>query len=155
MQPRAPALSRLSRGLGDRGNVAIEFAVLAPILLALMTGAWDFGNCFIQSERLASAARAGAQYGIQSAAHATDFAGMVQAARNDANDGDNALAVTASQVCFCPGGASVACTGTCAGVPAPGYYAKLVVSEDYTTLFTYPFVTNPISLSTQILMRQQ
>jgi Flp pilus assembly protein TadG len=151
MQHRTYPLFRL----GDRGNVAIEFAVLVPILLALMTGAWDFGNCFIQSERLASAARAGAQYGIQTAAHATDFDGMVQAARDNASDADNALGVSASQVCFCPDGTSVACTGNCPGVPAPGYYAKLVVTEDYTTLFSYPFVTNPISLSTQILMRQQ
>jgi Flp pilus assembly protein TadG len=155
MQRRPYPLFRLRRRLDDRGNVAIEFAILAPVLIALATGAWDFGNCFIQSERLAGAARAGAQYGIQTAAHATDFAGMVQAARNNASDSDSALAVSASQVCFCPGGASVACTGNCAGVPAPSYYAKVVVSEDYTTLFTYPFVANPISLSTQILMRQQ
>ena len=148
-------LTRLPRCLGDGGNAAIEFAILAPILASLLTGAWDFGNCFVQSQRLASAARAGAQYGIQTAANAVDFTGMVQAAHNDAADSANALTVTASQVCFCPGGASVACTGSCAGIPQPETYVKLVVSEPYATLITYPMISNPISLSTQILMRQQ
>src|SRR4051794_39386510 len=141
--------------LGNRGNVAVEFGFIAPVLAALVAGAWGFGNCFIQSERLASAAPAGAQYGIQTAAHATDFVGMAQAARNDASDSDNAVTVTASQLCFCPSGVGVACTGNCAGVPAPHFYVKLVVSEPYTTTFTYPFITNPIPLSAQILMRQQ
>ena len=148
-------LARLLRPLGDRGTVAVEFAFLAPVLAALTLGAWDFGNCFLESERLASAARAGAQYGIQTAAHATDFAGMAQAARNDANDTDNLLGVSATQVCSCPGGASVACTDSCPGVPQPSFYVKLTVSEDYTTLVTYPFVSNPISLSSQLLIRQQ
>jgi Flp pilus assembly protein TadG len=152
---RAHSLFRQLRRLGDKGNAAIEFAIIAPILLALLTGAWDFGNCFVESQRLASAARAGAQYGIQAPANATDFAGMTQAARNNASDADDALTVSASQICTCPGGASVACTGSCVGIPAPQIYVKLVVSEPYTTLFTYPFVTNPIPLSTQVVMRQQ
>jgi Flp pilus assembly protein TadG len=141
--------------LGDSGNAVIEFALVAPILMALFTGVWDFGNCFLQSQRLASAARAGAQYGIQAPANATDFPGMVQAARNDANDTAAALTINASQLCFCPNGVAVACTGSCAGIPQPYFYVKLVVSESYTTTFDYPFITNPLSLSTQIMLRQQ
>src|SRR5690348_8121211 len=125
MQLPTFTLARLLRPLGDRGSVAVEFALLAPVLAGLAVSAWDFGNCFLESERLASAARAGAQYGIQTAAHATDFAGMQQAARNDANDSDNMLGVTATQVCSCPGGTSVACTGSCPGVPQPSFYVKL------------------------------
>ncbi len=44
-----------------RGVSAVEFAVILPLLLLIMLGAFDLGNAFQQSMRLESAARAGAQ----------------------------------------------------------------------------------------------
>jgi Flp pilus assembly protein TadG len=140
--------------LGTRGSAAVEMALVAPILLLLMGGGWDFGNALYQAERMASAARAGAQYGIQSSTKATDFAGMTQAARNDASDTGNSLNITASETCSCPNGGAVACNGTCNGT-SPDVYVQARVATTYTTVFPYPFVTNPIPIASQVAMRVQ
>ncbi|HLI13336.1 MAG TPA: TadE/TadG family type IV pilus assembly protein [Alphaproteobacteria bacterium] len=148
-------LRRCPRKLGEGGTAIVELALVAPVLTLLMCGTWDFGNALFQAERLQSAAKAGAQYGIQSPTTATDYAGMISAARNDASDTSNSLTVTAAQVCQCPGGTAVSCSGTCAGNAAPNIYVQVKVSESYSTLFSYPFIGNPLSLSSQVMMRSQ
>jgi Flp pilus assembly protein TadG len=148
------AIPLLAGGLGDRGAAAIEFAMVVPILALLFTGVWDFGGGFLQKERLDSAARAGVQYGVQPA-RATDIAGMIQAARNDAGDAADALTVTAQNFCACAGGSTVGCGATCAGGALPMGYVRVQVSENFATLVTYPFATNPIPLSSSVTLRFQ
>ena len=77
---------------------------------------------------------------------------MVQAARNDASDTTDALHVTAQQVCTCPTGTSVSCTGSCSG-GSVWAYAQVTVSENYTTLISYPFATNPLNLTSTVTVR--
>ncbi|MCK5295678.1 MAG: pilus assembly protein, partial [Alphaproteobacteria bacterium] len=45
-------------------GVAVEFALIAPILFLFVLGIVDFGRAVILSAKLSSAARAGAQYAI-------------------------------------------------------------------------------------------
>ena len=146
---------RRLRQLGTKGTAMVEFALVAPFLLLTMSGTWDFGNAIIQHERMESAARAAVAYGIQNPTTATDFAGMTQAARNDANDAKNALQIAATQTCTCPGGGAVACNGVSAGNVPPWTYIQVQVQEPYTTVFPYPFVANPINISSQVIMRAQ
>jgi Flp pilus assembly protein TadG len=152
-------LSRLrtQHRLGNEGVAATELAFVAPMLILLMTGGWDLGNVVYQAERLANAARAGAQFGLATNNN-TNYTGMVQAARNDANDPSNALNVTATQVCVCPGGGTptaAACGANCTGNASQLVYVQVAVGENYTTMFTYPFVSNPVSLSSTVMMRFQ
>jgi Flp pilus assembly protein TadG len=141
------------RSLGIKGTAAIELALLAPLLMTLGTGSWDFGNALREEQRLESAARAGAQFATASIANASDYEGTIHAARNDASDAKNALGVSAAQVCRCPGGSSVSCSGTCAGNASPRVYEQVIVSERYPTLVKYPFVGNPIALSGSAMLR--
>ena len=54
---------RLRSALRERRGVsALEAALLTPLLLLVLLGAYDIGNALQQSIRLESAARAGAQY---------------------------------------------------------------------------------------------
>lgn len=139
--------------LENRGTAAVELAILAPVLGALITSAWDFGNALVQQERITSAARAGAQFALINSSDSTDYTGMVQAARNDATDSTSALTVTAQSVCKCPTGSTVSCSsGTCTG-GSVRTYAQLTVSEQYTTLVTYPFAPNPLNLSSTVFLR--
>jgi Flp pilus assembly protein TadG len=146
---------RFAGRLGTQGTATIELALVAPILLLLMAGGWDFGNMALQHERLENAARAGVAYGVQSTTAATDYNGMIQAARNDANDTAGSLGVTATQVCACPGGAAAACTATCPGNVPLWVYVQVGVTEPYTTQFPWPFLSNPTTLSSQVAMRVQ
>ncbi|MBW8269077.1 TadE family protein [Caldovatus aquaticus] len=61
--------ARLVRRLRDRRGVsALEFALLLPVLITVLMGAFDLGNAFQQSIRLEAAARAGAQAAFYSPA---------------------------------------------------------------------------------------
>jgi len=46
--------------LGRRGNAAVEFGLMAPLLLALLAFSFDFGAVYSERNRLAMAAQAGA-----------------------------------------------------------------------------------------------
>ena len=62
----------------------MELAVALPLLMIVIAGAVDFGTgCYIAIE-VTSAARAGAQYGVQNAATMIDITGMELAAQNEA-----------------------------------------------------------------------
>src|SRR6516162_8328231 len=56
------ALSHNRREDRERGSIAIEFAVAAPILIMLALGAADFGSLMNTSAALRGATRAGAEY---------------------------------------------------------------------------------------------
>ena len=143
-------------GRGDRwcaGVASVELALLAPMLILLFTGVWDFGRALNESARLASAAHAGALYGTQSAAFAGDTDGIVQAVRNDAADTTNALQVVAQQVCQCPSGGEIDCTGSCGAGGAVRLFVQVQVTDSFQTLFPYPFVSNPMTLSKQATWR--
>lgn len=65
MRPR-PAFLRLfpTRRADVAGVAAVEFALIAPVLLTLLAGAFDLGRALDQSIRMESAALAGAQLAI-------------------------------------------------------------------------------------------
>ncbi len=135
------------------GSASVELALISPILILLFFGMWDFGRAWNEAARLASAAYAGAQYGAQSAGSAADAAGIAQAARDDAADATGALTVTATQVCQCPSGAQTACDATCGAAGQPRMYVQVQVTEPFQTWFPYPFVSNPMTLSKQTILR--
>jgi Flp pilus assembly protein TadG len=63
-----------------RGVSAIEFAIIAPIMVTLMLGAYDVGNAALQQIRLQEAVRSGGAYAIS---WPTDLSG-IQTAVSDA-----------------------------------------------------------------------
>lgn len=141
--------------LGTAGVAVIEFALVLPFLALLTAAAWDLGNVFHQEERLASAAEAGVDYGIQNSATSTDYTGMISAARADADDPNDALDIAAQQVCLCSGGTTVNCsTGYCSGA-LPNVYLQVTVSENYPTIIPYPGIGSTIFLSRQAMLRYQ
>ena len=130
----------------------MELALIAPLLILLAMGAIDFGGAINAKMRLASAARAGVQYGAQSTSRAEDITGIRQAARND--HGDQSLDVTAERSCQCGSDPlPVACDDTCAAGDTPRMYVEVTVEQTYNTLFPWPFIDGPLNLSTQAIMR--
>jgi Flp pilus assembly protein TadG len=67
----------------DRGSVLSEFAIVIPIVLLLIVGAFDFGRVWVLASASANAAQAGAQYGAQSAPLSADMNGILAAATSD------------------------------------------------------------------------
>jgi len=131
----------------------VEVAVLAPVLVALLLAAADFSRVYYLSIALNNAARAGVQYGVQSATTAANTSGMQTAALNDAA-GISGITATASEYCQCPTGAAFACSvsNSCSDKRV---YVKVVTSATFTTLFSYPGIPHTVALTGQAVMRQQ
>lgn len=104
----------------ESGQALAEFALILPMFLLILLGTVDLGQLIYVVIENASAARAAAEYGSQSAVTAADTAGMLQAAQQDTPDLTN-LTVTSSTItcaCWSAPGTTVACstaTTTCTG----------------------------------------
>jgi Flp pilus assembly protein TadG len=57
----------------QRGQDAVEFALLLPVLMMILVGMVDLGRMFHAAITISNAAREGARYGIE---HPTDLAGI-------------------------------------------------------------------------------
>jgi len=57
-------MTRQSRWQCERGGELIEFALVAPILMLLIAGIFDFGMMFRTYEAVTNAAREGARVGV-------------------------------------------------------------------------------------------
>jgi len=62
-----------------RGVSALEFAIIAPIMVTLMLGTYDFGNAVQQQIDLQEAVRAGGAYALS---HPTDVGGIQNIVKN-------------------------------------------------------------------------
>jgi Flp pilus assembly protein TadG len=140
---------------GESGIAAMEFALATPMLVLLMTGGFDFGRAMYEQSRISSAARAGVQYAAQSSSAWTDTNNIIAAVRNDASDTTSSLTVTTGK-CTCPTGSPLcSTTTTCTGSTTTGTYVQVTVAESVGTLVNYPFLTSPINLTSQSLIRIQ
>src|SRR5258708_3393040 len=129
------------------GNVAVEFALIAPVLASLLWAGYDFSQVIEEKIRLTNAAMAGVQYAVQSAANAQNTSAGQSAVRTAANDGANVIAVTSSLACSCEDGSTITCgTGSCAsGVPIQE--ATVTVQENFSVSVATPFFTAALPLS--------
>ena len=131
----------------------IELAALTPVLVVILLGAADLSRVYYLSIALNNAARAGVQYGVQSATTAADTTGMQTAATNDTT-GITGVTATASEYCQCPNGAPFSC-GVSNSCTDKRVYVKVITSATFTTLFTYPGLPHTVSLTSQAVMREQ
>jgi Flp pilus assembly protein TadG len=129
----------MRRVLSDtRGNVAIEFALVAPIFALLIMGLADFGFMTRERSTLDAAARAGLQVIL------TDPGDTVLAeelAQEMAPDAD----VDADVACQCPDGTPTACNTTCSG-QLPLRFVAMTATVEWPLLFPWPGLANPFVL---------
>jgi Flp pilus assembly protein TadG len=163
----------------SKGQSSAELALALPFLVLLLVIVADFARLFYASIAVASAARAGVQYGAQSYIKAVDFTGMRQAALNDGQNisafarpmesgapSGSGLTATASNFCKCvtsPSATSacscdntvVACSST---VPTGCFleaFVEVTTSATFPTIIAYPGVPDPIPLSSTAVMQVQ
>jgi hypothetical protein len=131
----------------------VELAAVIPLLLILAMGAGDFGNVAFRGITVANAARAAAQYGVQSTATSADTATINQAGRNDASD-VTSLKVTSRSFCRCGDGSTPAsCSTSCTGYGMPKLYVEVTVRDTVDLILHYPGLAPRIPLSTTALLR--
>ncbi len=85
---KSQAGSRQSgRLVREHGQSLVELAFVVPLLLLLLVGIIEIGRFAFYSILVSNAARAGAQYGAQSLASASDTVGIAAAANRDGQGG--------------------------------------------------------------------
>lgn len=119
------------RVLGRSGNAAIEFALLAPVLILLLGGMIDYGLDVYYRAQLQTAIRAGAQYatGTGRGSNYAAITAVVQGASQ--LSGIEVTEITT--VCRCADKTTISCVGsTCADGSAVGVYLDLAGKYTYS-----------------------
>lgn len=133
------------RASGDAdGNIAVELALVLPVLLAILAGLSDLGRGILASSKLSSAVRAGLDY----AQTYPDDGSGIQAVVIAAAAGD-AVSVTTTSVCECANGVAGVCSTQCSDGTLPGTYLRIAASQNFSPIFpAVDFVLGPtISVS--------
>ena len=146
---RCPSLRDAICRLGAcrQGNTAVEFGLVAPILVLLAFGAFDYGSAWVESVRLNGAARAGAQQALYNSQNWQNTAQMEQAALEEyaghaltqAEIDVMPVGATANAFCACTAGLTLACTDTCPGGEAPGQFVSVTLNNMTPLTLPYPW----------------
>ena len=122
-------------------------------MMLMCCGVMDFARVVYAGVEVASAARAGVQYGALTPGNSGDTGGMVQAALNDAADLGSGVTASAGNFCAC-NGTTTSCSTTCGGNVADGY-VTVTANYTFTPLLPYPGIPQSVQLSRTAKMRAQ
>lgn len=137
--------------MSAEGGSFVELALILPLLFLILVPAFDIGRAFYMSIEVASAAQAGAAYGIQ---NSTDVSGMQSASAAGASNLPG-VSATATYGCECSDGTSA--SASCATTPTCTYnyvnYVDVVATAPYSTTFNYPGLPSSMNISSEIRLR--
>ena len=140
------------------GSAIIEMALLFPLLVLMLCGTMDFARAFYAGIAVASAARAGVQFGALSPSNAGKLTSMNAAAVADAS-GQGLTTVTPVSRTYCTGAAStteVSCTSaTVCGTAVPSGYVETTVAYTFNTIVPYPGIPQSVVLTRVARLRVQ
>jgi Flp pilus assembly protein TadG len=139
------------RGMGEspRGNSAVEFALAAPILIALCFGGYDYGSAYVEGVRLSGAARAGAQQALYDASTWQNDSLIEQTALEeyvghpltDAEIASLSISATSLAFCACQAGLELACSATCPDGSSPGRFVQVSLNRSVPLTLPYPWAS--------------
>jgi Flp pilus assembly protein TadG len=144
------------------GQGAVELALGLPFLIVLLFVVCQFARVFYVAMGVASAARAGVQYGAQSYIKAVDNPGMTTAATNDGKN-ITGLSVVPTHFCMCNGpqcspAQASACIVSCSAPPAtctqPKTFVEVTTSATFRTGIDWGLPSTIPLTSTAVLQVQ-
>jgi Flp pilus assembly protein TadG len=152
--PRSSALAAAPRRC--RGSAGIEFALLSPFLLILLTGVIELGFAGYQAMQVQAAVEAGALY---AAKHGVSSPANIMTAVGSAT-GTPGITASTQLFCGCPTAAGVLkqadCTTPCtADNTAPGHYVTVSASLPHTVLMPFLSLPLPTMLTASSTIRVQ
>lgn len=127
----------------SRGNIAIEFALVLPVLLLLVSGVMNFGLILANKNQLNGVVSAGMLYAFGN----SSVPAAVKVAMDNATSNFSPLTTTATTFCQCLDGTKPLCTNKCADGSTPPKYVTVTAQSQVNLIaldfvLTNPFVTN-------------
>jgi Flp pilus assembly protein TadG len=161
-----------SSWIGDRrGLAAIEFALVAPVLLALLGGTIDFGLVMSGKSQLANGIAQGVDYALLqgSSVTAASVKAMVQNGSSRSGLTPSVTVTITGPACYCVSGQpaslvtpsaalspSYTCTGTCPSpAAAPGAFLTITASYVYQPLMPFYSQISNTTVSEKATVRLQ
>lgn len=136
----------------EAGVAAVEFALVAPVLMLLLLGLIEVGRYAYYSILVSNAARAGVSYGAANLVMAKDNTGMQQAALNDGGNVAG-LTATASHYCQCADGSASSCLETDCTTSHRIAYVQVQTTGRFSSLLHFPLLPNTFNVSSTAVMR--
>jgi Flp pilus assembly protein TadG len=140
------------------GAVALELCLVAPFLLSLLIGLFDFGFLMFQQMQVEAAAGAGALYARKLGAAGFDATKIAAAVAGAAFPTQSAIAASPApyKACGCPNPAGTgmvvaACGSNCAGGSAAATYAVIAAQVTPTSIVAWPGF--PATLNSGLIIR--
>jgi Flp pilus assembly protein TadG len=133
------------------GASFVELALVLPLFLLMLVPVVDLGRGFYAAIEVASAAHAGAMYGVE---NPSDTDGMIKAAKAGASNLSD-ITATAVYGCECSDGTSA--VAACTSTPNCTYnyvtYVDVAVTSPYRTVFGYPGIPSSINITREFRLR--
>jgi Flp pilus assembly protein TadG len=160
-QQRAKGLMpQISTGfLSSDGTALTEFALAAPIVIALVLGIADLGLLAAKTSAVEGATRVGAEYARNNSTCKTDVQSStcisgIKTAMQNAGSFSPALTFPSDPTpsCECDAGSSITCGTTCvgAGKTPNRVLVSVTASQAYTPILSWPIIPTSVTASTEI-----
>lgn len=131
---------------GEGGVAAVEFALVAPVLLFLLVGTFDYGMLVFERMRMENLAHSATDYMVAGGNEA-DLADDLFAnyfPDDEAEETISSIAIEAERFCECEDGSAISCeTDICPGGEDDykRQFQTVDVTRTYELLFSYPGLT--------------
>jgi Flp pilus assembly protein TadG len=136
-------------GRDRRGAAAVEFALLAPVLLLIMAGLTDGSQLIVTHMQVNSAAQAGADFALRQGWNAAGIQAAVTAAAPVGATGTPVLA----QACVVAGAIVTTAAGKCADGGDVGRFVTVTAQAPFTPLMSWPGIAMPKTINGQATVR--
>jgi Flp pilus assembly protein TadG len=137
------------------GLAAIEFAIIAPVLVLALICTADLGLGIYHKMQVENAAQAGAEYAV---VHGFTASAITAAVTQATSFSGISASPAPIQFCGCASTAGVTsanCSSTCTGGVAAGTYVTVSAQGTYTTILHYPTMPTSFTFASQSTVRLQ
>lgn len=141
---------------GIDGIAAIQFGMLAPILVLMGVCTIDLGAGIYRKMQVQNAAQAGAQYAV---AHGFSASSISAAVTNATTFTGISADPSPSQFCGCPTDTGVVtselCNSSCPDGSVTATYVTVSSQGTYNTILAYPLIPSSFAFAAQATVRIQ
>jgi Flp pilus assembly protein TadG len=140
MRKLVATFERLAKRLliNEEGVVAIEFGIIASLLILMLLGATDLGFAARHRSQMESAVRAGIQKAIKGGSVDAVKSAVLEAADLPT---DPEATVTANKVCYDSAGDAADCDAANVSI-----YMEITLQQEHKWIIGLPFLANPSTL---------